>query len=65
MSTCNQLDSQTLGSQPIMPKNSPMVKPILDPPLSHRLGMWGGGTFKQESVHLGIIMIMPTTLPHS
>ena len=42
MSTCNQLDSQTLGSQPIMPKNSPMVKPILDPPLSHRLGMWGG-----------------------
>ena len=23
MSTCNQLDSQTLGSQPVMPKNLP------------------------------------------
>ena len=23
MSTCNQLDLQTLGSQPIMPKNLP------------------------------------------
>jgi hypothetical protein len=41
MSTCNRLDLQTLGSQPIMPKNLPdHFPPLSSPPCSYSYTFW-------------------------
>jgi hypothetical protein len=57
MSTCNRLDLQTLGSQPIMPKNIPDHCPTL-PTLqtfmavgsAREVSMWVPHTFENVSL---------------
>ena len=39
MSTCNRMDLQTLGSQPVVPKNLPNHCPEISPNLTNNLLM--------------------------
>ena len=66
MSTCNRLDLQTLGAQPIMPKNLPdqgqvpctgpgpffkwFEKWVISPTLWKGTSMWGAGLLRFPTV---------------